>query len=488
MKNKIMSTSILVIDQGSSGITLSLINEEGKFTKRRRIKLPAFIPFDGIAEYDPQEIADTVLAAASELAASESIAALGITDHRASSMIWERKTGRPAGNMISWQDIRTVPACLELQSQGLYLLPNQPATKLQFLLQQIDNPEEYCFGTPESWLVWNLTEGAVHITDATHAGLSGLVTLDGEGWDLEVLSILGIPEIVLPEIVDSLGFHGEASALPGSPPIAGIVGDQQSSLIGQGCIKRGMAKMTFGTSGVLDVCTGESRPEFELRGENGTFPIIALRQGGKNFWGIEAIMLSAGSTIDWAVEKMSLAESAADTERVVAESPALGEVKFVPALTGLGTPYWDFGARGTFLGIQLNTDKTQMIGAVLDGIANQGADMYIAAQKDFNSGGTGFECLRLDGGMSQNAVFTQSLADACETPIEISSEVESTSLGAAYLAGTAVGVWKDLEATVELYEPAKIVEPNPNSKIREGWSEAVGRARNWYPDLSSIKF
>lgn len=482
-----MAKPVLVIDLGSSGITAALVSEEGEITKRQRVEFPPLIPADGLAEYDPVQLADIVLSLAGDFAAAkdgaEGVSAVGITDHRASTMIWERKTGIPAGNMISWQDLRTVPECLELQSKGLRLLPNQPATKLAHLLQQVDNPGNYCFGTPESWLVWILTKGELHITDASHAALSGMVHLDGSGWDSEILEILEIPEAVLPEIVDSIGFQGEASALYGAPPIKGLIGDQQASLIGQGCTKRGAAKMTFGTSGVLNVCTLENRPDFDLRGENGSFPIVAWRESGQNFWGIEAIMLSAGSTIDWATKKMQLADSIKELESVIETS-----VCFVPALAGLGAPYWDFGARGTFLGMQLSTDESELAHAVLAGIANSGADICEAGRRDAGISETGFECLRIDGGMSRNTAFTQYLADACGRPLEISSEPDSTSLGAAYLAGIGAGIWKDLDATAELYVSAEIVHPNPDSRIREGWNEAVQKARGWHPDLSGIEF
>ncbi len=485
-----MANPVLAIDAGSTNISLSLVSEEGRILDSRRIPLKTIAPAEGIFEFDPMEIADAVLGAGAELLSKQPVSAVGITDQRASTMIWDRKTGKPFANMISWQDIRTVFDCLELQSQGLRLLPNQPATKLKHLLSQTKNPSDYCFGTPETWIASFLTQGAIHVSDASHAGLSGLIKLDGSDWDPEVLSILDIPPEVLPEIVDSTGIFGEAVALPGSPPVTGLIGDQQASLIGQACLEPGQAKLTLGTGGILDVCTSQ-RPDFELRGENGTFPVIAWRENGKNFWGIEGLMLNAGSAIDWAWNMLGLADSVAETEAMAKASlnsadspPSSKTLKFVPAMTGLGTPYWDFGARGIFLGLDLSSSKEQLITAVLEGIANSAADLIEAVEADAGS----FNCLRIDGGMSQNGIFMQMLANASCRQIQVSAEAESSSLGAAFLAGVGAGIWQDLNETAELYGPAKILDPNPDSNIRQGWEEAVEAARRWHPDLSSLEF
>ena len=431
-------------------------------------------------EYDAMELASSSIALAAELCSQSKVSAVGITDQRASTVIWDRETGIAHGKMISWQDLRTVGACLELQSEGLRLLPNQSATKLQYLLGQVDDPTKYCFGTPETWLVWNLTQGDLHITDATHAGVTGLIKLDGTDWDPDYLSILEIPEVVLPEIVNSTDVFGDATALPGAPPIAGLVGDQQASLIGQGCLEKGQAKMTFGSSATLDVNTFE-RPAFDLRGENGTFPIIAWRADGENVWGVEALMLNAGTAVDWVCRNSMLAKTPEETESLA--DPDSGGVKFIPALAGLGTPYWDFGARGAFVGLHLGTTQGQMVRAVLEGVANRAVDLIEAVTKDAGE----LKSLRIDGAMAQNSVFTQALADASNRKIEISQEVECTSLGVAYLAGIGVGIWKNLEETGGLYTPAKVCEPQP-SNIRDGWDRAIEAAKGFYPDLSAIEF
>lgn len=475
-----MTNPILTIDIGSSSIRACLVNSEGIIIESLRQAVLPQTPEEGIIEYDAAEIASTSIALAEALCSKSAVSAIGITDQRGSTVIWDRETGIPYEKMISWQDLRTVVTCLELQSEGLRLLPNQPATKLQYLLNQIDDPTKYCFGTPETWLVWNLTQGALHITDASHAAITGLMKLDGTDWDPNYLSILDIPEIVLPEIVNSIGVYGNATALTGAPPIAALIGDQQASLVGQGCLEKGQAKLTFGTSAMLDVNTIQ-RPEFDERGEKGTFPIIAWRQNGKNIWGIEAVMLAAGASLNWACDILNLADSPEQTEELVA--PDSGGVQFVPALTGLGAPYWDFGARGIFIGLHIGITQGQMLRAVLDGIANNAADLIEAAENDSSE----LTCLRIDGGMTQNKVFTQAFANAANREIEVAQEAECTSLGAAYLAGTAVGIWEKLEDTIELYVPKYTLEPE-DTTIRDNWKETVEMARGFDPGLSAIEF
>lgn len=471
---------ILTIDVGSSSIRVCLVNTEGQIIKTLTEALTPDIPMEGLVEYDATHIAKSTLAMAEELCSQSPVSAIGLTDQRASTVIWNRETGEAFEKMIGWQDLRTVGDCLNLQSQGLRLLPNQSATKLKYLLDQVDDPSKYCFGTPETWLVWNLTQGKTHITDATHAAVTGLMKLDGSDWDPNYLEIVGIPESVLPQIVDSTGDFGNATALPVSPPITGLIGDQQASLIGQGCLNKGQAKITFGTSAMLDINVCE-RPEFEERGENGTFPIIAWRQNGKNIWGVEAAMLSAGSSLEWACKVFGLAKSTSETEKLAA--PDSGGVKFVPALAGLGTPYWDFGARGIFSGLHMGITQSQIIRAVLEGIANHAADLVEAISADAGKP----NCLRVDGAMAQNKILTQAFCDATQQKIEISQEIECTSLGAAYLAGVGVGVWDSLEATQSLYKPAMTLEPQ-DSNIRAGWKEAVETALGFDPDLSAIQF
>jgi glycerol kinase len=314
--------------------------------------------------------------------------------------------------------------------------------------------------------------------------VTGLFSLDGAGWDDDVVKALRIPPSMLPEVADSSGAVGTASVLPGAPPIAGIAGDQQASLIGQGCTVPGSAKMTFGTGGMLDVLLGDERPAFERRGDNGCFPIVAWRRGGELAWGVEAIMLTAGQAVEWLRDDMGLIASASESEAVAAECKTAGDVWFVPALLGLATPAWDFGARGTLLGLSRGAGRPQVVRAVLEGVAHRGADLMEAAEAD---SGLTFDSLRVDGGMSANSVFVQALADATRRPVEVSPFLEATTLGAAFLAGLAVGTWSGWDEIAATWRPSRVVEPvrRPN---RDRWREACERARRWVPQLSALDF
>jgi glycerol kinase len=399
--------------------------------------------------------------------------------------VWDRATGEAVGPGIGWQDLRTAGTCLMLQGQGLRLAPNASATKLAYLLDTYDynRQRDLVFGTVDTWITWHLSGGQAHVTDASNAGVTGLMAGDGSGWSGEVLDALRIPPSVLPAIVDSSGLAAEASALPGAPAITGIGGDQQASLIGQGCTRPGQAKATFGTGAMLDVCVG-ARPGFGIRGEGGCFPIVAWRRAGRLTWGIEAIMLSAGSAVEWLSDDLGLIDSPAASEAVAAAVSDAGGVYFVPALLGLGTPHWDFGARGTLLGLTRGSGRAEVVRAVLEGVAHRGADLLEAAEVD---AGRTVETLRIDGGMSANSVFVQALANACGRPVEISPVLEATTLGAAYLAGLAVGTWADEDEVAEAWTPRAVVAPTGRLD-RDRWKEAVSRARGWIPELSSLRF
>jgi glycerol kinase len=289
---------------------------------------------------------------------------------------------------------------------------------------------------------------------------------------------------VLPRIVDSSGEIGPASALEGAPPIAGIAGDQQASLIGQGCVRPGVAKITFGTGGMLDMVTGPKRPAFDTRGDAGTFPIVAWRRGDEITWGIEAIMLSAGTNVEWLRDDLGLIDTAAASADVAAQCESSDGVLYVPALMGLGTPFWDYGARGTLLGITRGSERAHVVRAVLEGVAQRGADLVEAAEAD---GDTTLASVRIDGGMSANGVFVQALANATQKPIEVSPELEATTLGAGFLAGLATGTWRSDDDIAATWRAARTVEP-AGSFDRARWREACRRAEHWIPELSSLEF
>lgn len=484
--------TIAVVDVGTSGLRAAVVDEDGNVVRVVHRPNPPSTPFPGLVEFDAAQMASAAVdVAKTVIAECGPVRAIGIANQRASTVVWDRKTGEPVGPGIGWQDLRTVGTCLELQADGIRLAPNESATKLAFLLDGADpgRDRDLCFGTVDSWLAWTLSGGALHVTDATNAGVTGLVTSDGTKWNRRVLEALRIPDSMLPLVVDSSGEVGEASALPGSPPICGIAGDQQASLVGQGCTRRGLAKATFGTGGMLDLCVGEERPTFGHRGEMGTFPIIAWRRSRTINWGVEAVMLSAGTCIEWLAQDLGIIDDASDSEAVAARVADTGDVWFVPALLGLGAPRWDFGARGTFVGISRGTGRPELVRAVLEGIAHRGADLVDAAEADT---GISLETLRIDGGMSANALFDQLLADAIGRPVEVSRERDATSLGAAYLAGMALGVWKDEDDVAAAWRAGRVFEPASTDEVRDvrrrRWAQAVERSLATLPELSALEF
>ena len=478
--------NILVIDVGSSSLRAAVVDAAGHLHHEHRIRTPRDVPAPGLAEFDPVAIASAAGAAAeAAMAAAPPVSAVGIANQRASTVVWDRRNGEPVGPGLSWQDLRTVIECLTLQSEGLRLAPNQPATKAAHLIAAAgDIPrEELCVGTLDSWLVWNLTGGAHHVTDATNAAVTGLVHNDRVVWDPAVSERLGIPDESLPRIVDSSGLLAEASTLPGSPPIAGLVGDQQGALVGAGCVRPGDVKITFGTGGMLDVCMGPGEPPPAPRGPNGTFPVVAWQQAGLPVWGIEAMMLSAGSCVEW-LRELGLLERPADSHTVAAGCEHSAGVVFVPALGGLGAPHWDFGARGVFSGLTMGVERAHLVRAVLEGVAHRGVDLIEAAEAD--SGHHLAEPV-IDGGMSANGTFVQALADASGRRIRVAGELECTALGAAYLAGLAVGAWEGWDQVASLRAPRAVFEPR-SPLDREQWRRALRSASSWHEDLSAVSF
>jgi glycerol kinase len=285
-------------------------------------------------------------------------------------------------------------------------------------------------------------------------------------------------------MVDTTGVVGDATALDGAPPIAALVGDQQASLVGQGCVRPGLAKITFGTGAMLDVCLGGERPAAVRQGEHGTFPIVAWRDAGGLAWGLEAVMLAAGTNVEWLRDDLGIIDTAEASHEVAAACDGTDGVVYVPALLGLGTPRWDYGARGTLLGITRGTGRSQLVRAVLEGVAHRGADLVEAAEAD---AGLALDRLRVDGGMTANPTFVQAVADATQRPVEVSPEREATALGAGYLAGLAVGTWADWDDVAGSWQPRTVVEP-ARELDRDRWREAVDRAAGWEPDLSAISF
>jgi glycerol kinase len=478
---------ILVVDVGTSSVRAATVGGDARVEHEEvRPLLPAS-PAPGLVEFDATGMAAAVLEAArAALEAAGPVAAVGIANQRGSTVVWDRRTGEPVAPGLGWQDLRTVGRCLELRGHGWRLAPNVSATKVEWLLDQADpgRDRDLCFGTVDSWVAWTLSDGALHVTDATNAGITGLLHADASGWSKSALDALRIPEAMVPPVVDSSGIAGDASALPGAPPIAGIAGDQQASLLGQGGVACGDAKITFGTGAMLDLVLGAARPDFETRGSAGTFPIVCRRIGGTVTWGVEAIMLSAGTNVEWLRDDVGLIDDAAESHAVASQCDHTGDVWYVPALLGLGTPAWDYGARGTLLGLTRGTGRPELVRAVLEGIAHRGADLVEAAEAD---SGIAIPRLRIDGGMSANPTFVQGLADATQRVVEVSPVREATTLGAAFLAGLAAGTWRDEHEVAGTWSPRERVEPR-RKLDRDRWREACRRAARWLPDLSAVDF
>jgi glycerol kinase len=443
-------------------------------------------PAPGLVEFDAAAMAEAALDLARRAVEDAGgVDGVGLANQRASTIVWDRRTGEPVGPAIGWQDLRTVVDCMVLGGQGIRLAPNLSATKASHLLDAADpdRTRDLCVGTVDSWLVWTLTGGTAHVTDVTNVGVTGLRTPDQGQWDAAVLDALRIPESALPRVVDSIGSVAAATALPGSPPIAGILGDQQAALLGQGCVEPGQAKITFGTGGMLDMCLAE-RPAHRTQGPHGTFPIVTRGRDGERRWGLEAVMLAAGTNVEWLRDDLGIIADAAESHDVASRCEDSGGLAYVPALLGLGTPTWDYGARGALLGITRGGGRPQVVRAVLEGVAQRAADLVDAAEAD---SGLGIPTLRIDGGMSDNPTFVQALANATGRPVEISPVREATTLGAAYAAGLALGAWADEAEVAANWRARERVEPN-GTMDRERWADTLRRAERWFPDLSAISF
>jgi glycerol kinase len=495
--------SVLVVDVGTSGVRAAVVRPDASVAHAHYAPVLPDSPAPGLVEFDAAHMADALLEVArSALHDGGPVEAVAIANQRASTIVWERATGRPVAPGIGWQDLRTVGTCLVLQAEGIRLAPNASATKLMAILDDVDPDRtrsaagELCFGTVDSWVAWTLSGGtnsgedALHVTDASNAAVTALVDPSSIDWDLPLLERLRIPAAVLPRIVDSSGAIGACHALSGAPVICGIAGDQQASLVGQGCTRPGLAKATFGTGGMLDQCTGSGqRPSRAGQGPHGTFPIVAFRIGGVATWGVEAVMLSAGSCVEWLRDDLGILTSAAESAEIAAACETTGDVWFVPALLGLGTPVWDFGARGTLVGLTRGSGRPEIVRAVLEGVAHRGADLVEAAEAD---SGFPIEALRIDGGMSDNEVFVTALADAVGRPVEISPVLEATTLGAGLLAGLAIGTYRSEDEIADSFTPRRIVEPHldddARSRARERWLAARAKSEATIPELSGISF
>ncbi len=479
----------LAIDVGSSSVRTALVSETGVVTHVHQRRLTISTPQPGEVELDSVEIGRAVLELAERtLADGGACDAVGITNQRATTLVFDPLTSTPLGPTLGWQDLRTVLDCLVLQGEGLRLAPNQSATKAKWLVDNAGRDAgSIRFATIETWVAWLLTEGAIHVTDRSNAAITGLVSVDVDHWDGRTLEQLGLDPVMMPRIVDTIADHGRARALRGAPPITALIGDQPASMFGQSIVRTG-AKITFGTGAMLNMVRGSVGPVAMTPYDSGCFPIVARSQNGVVTWGLEGIVLSAGSALDWARDELGLIEDVQSSASLARSVPSTDGVWFVPALSGLGTPYWDFGARGGFFGLTRGSSRAHLVRAILEGIAHRGADLVDAAERETQS--TIAE-IRVDGGMSANDFLVQHLADVTGRPVAVSSEREATTRGAGLMALVGAGFLSvaDVEA---LWHPTTTIDPQIDDSVRVAsrnlWHTMVARAAQTIPELSAVSF
>jgi glycerol kinase len=468
---------ILAIDQGTTGTTCLVVDDEFRIRGRAYRELPQDFPQPGWVEHDPEEIWLGVLAAAEEAVRDAGVGpgdlrAIGITNQRETTLLWERATGRPVAPAIVWQDRRTAERCRELPAElirartGLVPDPYFSATKLEWLLARTDlPPEALAFGTVDSWLVWRLTGGRVHVTDRTNASRTMLLDLDSLEWSDELLGLFSVDRAVLPRVVGSAEVVGETDLLGATLPIAGIAGDQQAALVGQGCFDRGEAKATYGTGSFVLVHAGAERE----RAPAGLLETAAAPGG----YALEGAILASGAALQWLRDGLGLLADAAESDALARSVGSSGGVSFVPALTGLGSPHWRPDARGLITGITRGTTRAHLVRAALEAIALQVADVLEVFPSRI-------EVLRADGGASANGFLMQFQADLLGCPVEVAAEHETTALGAAALAGRAIGLWPDDEAIRSRIRRGAVYEPVGEAAeleaLRTAWRLAVRRA------------
>ena len=494
-----MSGFLLSIDQGTTGSTAFLLSPTGQILGRANREFPQHFPRPGWVEHDLEEIWKSVHDAVVEAIEKAGVVAsdclgIGITNQRETTVLWDRKTGKAVHNAIVWQDRRTADRCQELkdagkeamfrQRTGLVLDPYLAGTKLEWLLLHVDGARaraekgELAFGTIDSWLVYRLSGGQAHVTDASNASRTLLYDIAKGRWDEELAAELHVPTILLPEVRSCSEVYSHTSGVPGLPdgiPIAGMAGDQQAALFGQTCFDVGDAKCTYGTGAFLLMNTGTEL----VHSDNGLLTTIAWRLGDQTVYALEGSAFIAGAAVQWLRDGLGLINSSDEIEAKAREVDATGDVVFVPALAGLGAPHWDPHARGLIYGLTRDTTAAHLARATLEGMAFQIVDLVDAMQADADRS---IKRLRVDGGAARNDLLMQFQADMLGVTIDRPENVETTALGAAYLAGMAVGVFDGLRSIVDAYRIERSFESQVTQSERDGhlrrWRDAVRRARS----------
>lgn len=493
---------LLAIDQGTTGSTLILFDELGREVDRRYREIRQYYPAPGWVEHDPREIWEGVREMMADLAAAHALsernlAGIGITNQRETVVVWERQTGAPIHRAIVWQCRRTSDLCRRLKAEGfeprvqektgLFLDPYFSATKIQWILDEIPKARERAergellAGTIDSWLIWQLTGGSLHATDVSNASRTLLFNLDTLSWDPELCELFRVPAAMLPEVRPTSGDFSATRGVKGFPdgiPIGSAAGDQQAALFGQACFSRGMAKNTYGTGAFVLLQTGGER----FKPGNGLLSTAAWALGdlSRTQYAVEGSVFVAGAVVQWLRDELGLIRSAEETEELARSVSDTGGVYLVPAFVGLGALYWDPYARGILVGLTRGSRRAHIVRAALEAIAYQTRDVV---ESMIAATGLSLQGMRVDGGAAQNRFLLQFQADILGAGVERPKILETTALGAAYLAGLAVGVWKDLDELSHLWQLDEMFEPAIDEPRRaalyEGWRRAVERAREW---------
>jgi len=488
---------ILSLDQGTTSSRAILFDHAGSIVAVAQKEFPQIFPKPGWVEHNPRDIWSTQAGVAAEVltkanVGAADVAAIGITNQRETTVVWDRTTGEPVYNAIVWQDRRTAGICDRLRARkldrvirrktGLVLDAYFSATKVQWILENVKGARarakagELAFGTVDSWLVWNLTGGKVHVTDASNASRTMLFDISKGEWDDELLKLFGVPRSMLPEARSSSEVYGVTKLLGTPIPIAGIAGDQQAALFGQACTKPGMAKNTYGTGCFMLMNTGTKR----IASKNNLLTTVAWRIGDRTEYALEGSIFIAGAVVQWLRDGLEFFRSAAEIEALAAGVSDTGGVYLVPAFAGLGAPHWDQYARGTIVGLTRGSTKAHIARAALEGIVLQVMDVLKAMEAD---AGIKLKELRVDGGASANDLLMQLQADLLNVPVVRPKVAETTALGAAYLAGLAVGFWKNQADIARQWQVDKRFKPAMKTTVRtritKGWVRALGRAKAW---------
>jgi glycerol kinase len=488
---------ILALDQGTTSSRAVIVGQNGQVLGSAQTPFRQIFPKPGWVEHDPGEIWSSQFGAAMEALAQsgirpEDILAIGITNQRETTLVWDRQTGEPVYSAIVWQDRRTAGFCDELRAggheeliqrkTGLVIDAYFSGSKIRWILDNVPSAREradrgeLAFGTVDSWLIWKLTEGSRHVTDVTNASRTMLLNLETGAWDDELLSVLGVPRSMLPEVVPSSGVCAQSKGILKGIPIAGIAGDQQSALFGQMCTSPGMVKCTYGTGSFMLLNTGDK----PVPSRNRLLTTIAWKIGNRTEYALEGSVFIAGAIVQWLRDELQIIRTAPEIEELAASVPDTAGVYVVPAFSGLGAPHWDQYARGTILGLTRGSSRAHIARAALEGIAFQIADIISAMESD---SGVPLSELRVDGGAARNNLLMQIQADLLGVPVTRPANPETTVLGSAYLAGLAVGYWPDGESIAKQWEADQRFSPNiqadERNSRRAGWAKALERAKGW---------